>query len=88
MDAGEAEAIQLALELEVTSLLIDERNGYRVATSLGLRPIGLLGILEFAAKRKWISFDETIVRLRQTTFRFSEKLILEARARLASGQMI
>lgn len=83
LDDGEAEAIQVALELGVSSLLIDERMGYRVALSLGLRPVGLLGILELTAKNGWISFDEGISRLRKTTFRMSERLIVEAHGRLA-----
>jgi predicted nucleic acid-binding protein len=85
LDDGEAEAIQIALDLGISTLLIDERNGYRVATSLGLEPVGLLGLLEFAAKNGWISFDEVIARLRRTTFRLSEKLITEVRQRLASS---
>lgn len=86
LDDGESEAIQLALELGIPSLLIDERNGYHIATALGLRPVGLLGIVELCAKKQWISFDDYISRLRSTTFRFSEELIVDARARLSREQ--
>jgi len=50
LDAGEAEAIALALEMD-TLLLIDERAGRRAASRLGVRKLGLLGVL-VKAKRK------------------------------------
>ena len=83
LDEGEAQAILLAQELGVLSFLIDERKGFQVAESLGLEPVGLLGVLELCASRRWIDFDECIGRLRTTSFRFHEGLITDAKARLA-----
>jgi predicted nucleic acid-binding protein len=83
LDEGEAQAILLAQELKILSVLIDERKGFHTAESLGLEPIGLLGILELCAMRGWIDFDERIARLRLTNFRFHERLVLDARSRLA-----
>ena len=86
LDEGEAQAILLAKELGILSLLIDERKGFKVAESLGLEPIGLLGILELCAARGWISFDDHVERLRATTFRFHERLIVQAKMRLSGDE--
>jgi hypothetical protein len=45
LDRGEAEAISLAIELEADWTLLDEREGRKVAKSLGLNVTGILGIL-------------------------------------------
>ena len=45
LDAGEAAAIALALERGDQRILMDEHDGRVKAKSLGLQPIGLLGVL-------------------------------------------
>jgi predicted nucleic acid-binding protein len=45
LDEGEAEAIALAAELKADLLLLDERKGRVVASRLGLKFVGLLGVL-------------------------------------------
>ncbi len=45
LDRGESEAIALAIELKADWTLLDEREGRKVAKSLGLKVTGVLGIL-------------------------------------------
>lgn len=51
LDAGEAEAIALALEMGAELLLMDEYVGRETAPHLGVRYTGLIGVL-IEAKRK------------------------------------
>jgi len=45
LDPGESAALTLALEIHADAVLIDERRGYEVAQKLGLKTVGILGIL-------------------------------------------
>jgi predicted nucleic acid-binding protein len=45
LDRGEAQTIALALELEADVVFLDEREARRVAQRLGLRVVGVVGIL-------------------------------------------
>jgi predicted nucleic acid-binding protein len=45
LDEGEAEAIVSALQMKVRRVLLDEREGRRIAKLLGLNVTGVLGIL-------------------------------------------
>lgn len=51
LDAGEAEAIALAIEIQADWLLMDERLGRGTAQHFGLRYVGLVGILSAAKQR-------------------------------------
>ena len=84
LDRGETEAISLAVERGIRTILIDERKGFSVAKSRGLEPLGLLAILEVSAARGLFDFDDAILRLRTTSFHFTERLITEAKARLSA----
>jgi len=69
LDAGEGEAISLALELNATLLLMDERDGVNMARDRGLQVIGTLAALDLAALRGLINLQAMFDRLRETTFR-------------------
>ena len=45
LDKGESETIALALQLQAEWTLLDEREGRKVAKSLGLKVTGVLGVL-------------------------------------------
>ena len=45
LHAGELEALSLALELQADAIVMDERAGRAAAAEIGMRSIGVLGIL-------------------------------------------
>ena len=61
VDSGEAEAIELALELRADRLLIDERKGRRLASQEGIPVVGLLGIVLLARRRELIPSARTLL---------------------------
>ena len=76
LDAGEAEAIALALEVNSDFLLMDERLGRATAQHFGLRYIGLIGVLLMARQQKLITkIKPDLDRLRQAAgFYISDSL--------------
>jgi len=50
LDSGEAAVIQLALEIDVNTVCLDEIKGRRIAKESGLSVTGSLGILGKAKK--------------------------------------
>ena len=45
LDRGEAESIALAVEFNTNVILLDEKDGRSAAKRMGLRPMGMMGIL-------------------------------------------
>lgn len=76
LDAGEANAIALALELQADDLLIDERLGRQEAVRLGLSIVGILGILLVAKQRSLIPQIQPVMDalINQAGFRVSPQL--------------
>jgi uncharacterized protein len=79
LDPGEANAIVLALELQATQLLIDERLGRKEAKRQGLKITGILGILLAAKQQKLISMVGPIMDalIHQANFRIKPDLYAE-----------
>lgn len=76
LDAGEANAIALAFELQADDLLIDERLGRQEAVRLGLSIVGILGILLVAKQRSLIPQVQPAMDalINQAGFRVSPQL--------------
>jgi len=79
VDVGEASAMVLALELTADLLLLDERKGRLVASRLGLKMTGVLGILIEAKRHGLISAVKPILDslVEQVSFRVSPQLYQE-----------
>lgn len=76
LDKGESEAITLAKELSLP-LLIDEKKGRKIAQTMHIDVIGLVGIIVALHRHKIISSEEAIaiiVEAQKIGFRLSEKL--------------
>ncbi len=61
LDPGESEAIALALEVKADLILLDERRATRIARQLGLRTLGLLGVLMLAKNRGLIAHVRPLI---------------------------
>ena len=75
LDVGEREAIQLALELGISTVLIDEADGRKQAERLHLEVRGTLGILERGANLGKINLRQALSKLEQTNFRISPAVV-------------
>lgn len=81
LDRGEAAAIALALELGISQILMDEADGRTVARAMGLRPIGLLGVLlraKYAGKIRSLSHEMSRLR-HEAGFFIAEALFQQLR---------
>ena len=82
LDPGEAETIALAVECSPPFVLMDEKEGRRAAQRLGLKTVGVVGVLIEAKARGLIAeVGPLLERLRQEAgFFLSDRVIREARA--------
>jgi uncharacterized protein len=87
LDHGESEAIALALQMQADWLLLDERDGRRVAKSLSIKVTGVLGVLLRARREHQISsLAEAIMQLRlQAGFRIAPELESEILRQVEDG---
>jgi len=56
IDAGEREALALALALQAALVVVDDRAARHAATELGFVTTGTLGVLERAARMRLVDF--------------------------------
>jgi len=76
ISTGEAEATALAKQVRAELLIIDERGGTIAARALGIRTVGLLGVIIEAMYRGIITFEELRTyynRLTKTEFRLKHR---------------
>jgi predicted nucleic acid-binding protein len=89
VDAGELEAICLALEIKASAVLMDDRAGRNAAIHCGLLVIGTIGLLEQASARGLLDLPQVMQRLQQTNARLNPDLVHSAlerdRARKSGG---
>lgn len=76
LDKGEASSIALAIELQNSTLIIDEIKGRRIAKSYNINIIGTIGILLLADKKGLIKdVLSVILKLVNRGFRLSDALL-------------
>ena len=79
IDRGESSAIALALEIENSTLILDDFKARRVANNLGLSYTGTIGII-IKAKLNGIipSIKPLIEKIKETNFRITSDIELQA----------
>jgi predicted nucleic acid-binding protein len=87
LDAGEAEAIALALEKKADLLLMDERLGRETAQYFGLRYIGLLGILTEAKHKGEVEAIKPVLDLLRNRAGYRISVELYRRVLHETGEM-
>jgi hypothetical protein len=86
LHAGEIAAISLAVERRADSVLIDEKAGRAAASALGLKPLGLLGILLEAKRASLIADLSPLLDRLESEAKFRIGSDLRARVLQAAGE--
>lgn len=86
VDAGEAEAIGLAIELNAELLIVDERRARDLATTMGLRITGVVGVLLEAKKRALVPAIKPVLDALSATGGFHLSRAFQAAALRAAGE--
>jgi predicted nucleic acid-binding protein len=68
LDPGERDAIILAAELGADQLIVDDREGRRLAEVRGIPVMGTLGVLKEAAAAGLLDLRACVARLQTTSF--------------------
>ena len=75
LDPGEGDAIMLAAELHADQLIVDDREGRRLAEERGITVIGTLGVLKEAATMGLLDLRDCVARLQTTTFNVAPEVL-------------
>ena len=86
LDAGESEAITLAVELGADFLLLDEKLGRAAAQRAGLTVIGILGVASAAKRKGLLESVATVIRELREQASFWISAELEARVLRDAGE--
>lgn len=86
LDAGESEAIALAMEMDADFLLMDEKSGRAVARRSGLTTIGILGVTIAAKQKGLLNLVAPVIRELRENASFWISAELEARVLEDAGE--
>ncbi len=75
LDAGERDAITLALATKADLLLMDDQDGVAVARRRGFAVTGTLGLLDLAARKGLVDLAAAFMRLKATSFYYRQGLL-------------
>ena len=85
LDAGEEDAIALAVEPHADLILMDDRDGVLIARSKGFRVAGTLAILFMAAEHRLINLAEAFERIKRTSFHYQQEIMDQLLAESSGG---
>lgn len=77
IQAGEHEAIALAVEMKADYLLIDDTDAIKEAHRIKLPTLRLFTILELAATKNLLDFPDAIEKMRYTSFHMPPAELIE-----------
>jgi predicted nucleic acid-binding protein len=77
LDDGEKAALALAASLAADLVLMDDREGVRVARNKGFRVIGTLRVLDLGARRGPLDLADAFERIKHTNFRYRQGIMDE-----------
>jgi predicted nucleic acid-binding protein len=85
LDDGEKAALALAASLAADLVLMDDRDGVRVARNKGFRVIGTLRVLDLGARRGLLDLAEAFERVKRTNFRYRQEIMDELLSQQEGG---
>ena len=77
LDDGERAALALASSIAADLLLMDDRDGVRIARNRGFRVIGTLRVLALGARRGLLDLTDAFEQIKRTNFRYREEIMNE-----------